>query len=79
MEESRKEDIYNRAKHVIDSHWGHYNEKLFQLVAKATDPDKLDDEMIALLEFIFKESGRHFYKHAIEDVEAGKIKVDIHE
>ena len=72
-------DWKDRAKQLVDEHWGYVS----GVVSSATHKELIDADNIAFqkmyldeIEFHFKTSGVHFYKHCLEDIKAGIIKID---
>jgi len=56
-----------RGKKLVENHWD-YHEILLDVIS----PMRKDRENLKML---YLEIGKHFYKHAIEDVREGKIKI----
>ena len=65
-------DWKKRAKELVDAHW-EYHDVLIPIFL--TDPQKYYEAKKYWGKW-YKAIGIHFYKHAVEDVEAGVISVD---
>lgn len=60
-----------RAQELVDQHWD-YHEVLIPLFESNNEPETTREQWGAW----YKEVGKHFYKHAIEDVKAGIVDLE---
>ena len=63
----------NRAQELVDAHWDYHD--VIIPVFVPNDHKKCQQMMNSWGKW-YKEIGLHFYKHAIEDIQAGVIDID---